>query len=300
MDEFTISNNFINELNKKEKVYTDNEQDLQIKDYSKWSPLPINLGGVTRKLVVTDGDKIKILKFARSRGEDNLCDYISEFLASRILNAIEIEAQDVNLGYYRGEECCAITMFREIPHTFSALESSTLEGENFEYDFDNLLSLSIGHKFSITKDSYLDWVYKVFCGDMIISNFDRHSNNWGFLKDDRDLYIPSPLYDNGSSLSARLVGSSEILSSSQVKDIVLNRSRCGIIYNGEKINYFDILERDSKIRNIMRPVLSKALSLDVDPYLEVIARYNPQYVTYTHQIKEILQERLRQIDRRVP
>lgn len=202
----------------------------------------------------------------------------SEYTACKIAKKLGYKVQEVNLGHYKGKECVACKLLDSIPTTFEGLGDSTLEGNKFEYNLDWLLGLDINNKFSIFKKDYIEYVWDVFVLDMIISNFDRHENNWGFMRVDGK-YEPAPLYDLGASLYPKLIyKDTRKLSDNEIKNIIEYQTRCAILYRGKKKNYMELLYiyRSSKeLRRSLISILNK--KKDFSETYNTIVRYNKNY-----------------------
>lgn len=73
-----------------------------------------------------------------------------------------------------------------------------------DFDSKNLVFYNIEQVLEIAKDNeILSFFFDMCLFDFIIANQDRHCENWGIIRKNGDT-IPSPLYDNGSSLGNNL------------------------------------------------------------------------------------------------
>lgn len=140
---------------------------------------------------------------------------VNEFIGSRIFKTAGLPTQDVLLGTYRGQSVVACRDFMEelnpswkLIH-FKQLEIS-MPGESgkskarpdWEYvkhvldDSQDIESIR-----SETKHRFCQMI----CVDALIGNYDRHSNNWGFIADGQaNIRGLAPVYDCGSSLMPHL------------------------------------------------------------------------------------------------
>lgn len=110
-----------------------------------------------------------------------------------------------------------------------------------------------------------DQLWKSYCerfvGDAFTGNFDRHMGNFGYLVSKDGTLIPSPIYDNGSTLFPALSEHSmknEILSS---KKELLKRTllfpKAALTVKGEKVGYYDMLSSnyESEMSNAVRKIV---------------------------------------------
>ena len=165
-----------------------------------------------------------------------------------------------------------------------------------DYDLDWLLGLNMGRKFSISKDEYLRWVWKVFMLDMLIGNFDRHENNWGFLKESNNIYTPAPLFDMGASFYPKLIGEdTNNYNDSQIRHIIEFDSRCAILYNGKKKNYFDLLGlyvSDKHVRVGVADIVNEVIDIDLNETLNYVSNYNKFFDSHTKLVKKVVAMKL--------
>ena len=257
----------------------------EFKDYSKYKVIDnAAIGGVTQKIIVESGDKTRyILKFAMKKMGVVENSHITEFVACKIAKKLGYKVQEVDLGYYEDKECVAIKMFGDIPTTFEGLGESTLEGKEMEYSLDWLLGIKVNKKFKLSQEQYIKWVWSVFVLDLFISNFDRHENNWGFIKDGGK-YIPAPLFDLGASLYKKFVGEEvRNLTDRQIRYIIEFETRCAIIYKGKKRNYFEIVEgvKSNKLfRTYLNEVINRYKNIDLKGIYSKVSRFNSKYTEY--------------------
>ena len=211
------------------------------KDFSKCEILQdYDLGGVIPKIVVLDGRKKKILKFAKVKEALEVRDYLTEFIACRVAKSLGYDVQEVELGYFNGKECVAIEMFDYDIVTFTGFGQST-DSMFFHYDLDMLLTLPFDKKkFNLSQSEFERFVWHVFVLDMFISNFDRHENNWGFQRVNGK-YTPTALYDLGASLYNRFILNGVDYNLKEIRHIIESDTRCAILYQGKKKNYTELM-----------------------------------------------------------
>ena len=196
------------------KVLRNNTENKRYK-FRDWSNLKIRtdiqLDGISKKLVVEDTNReAYILKFSKEKLGIKIYDHITEYIACKFAKQMGYSVQEVELGYYNNEECVILKMFDKTPITFGGLGYSSADGSPIDetgknYNLDWLLKLSMNNKFSITHDAYRKWVWKVFILDMMVSNFDRHENNWGFKYNSDRKYEICPLFDMGASFYPKYI-----------------------------------------------------------------------------------------------
>ncbi|MDD3392626.1 MAG: hypothetical protein PHE54_03720 [Bacilli bacterium] len=135
------------------------------------------------------------------------CDYdIMEKLASDILNYLEIDCINVELGINNLKNCCIIDSFEteseslyDIVIEWKDIKKGSIYEEiglcfeqmffHFEHD---LYKISFSDLAQIKK-AYI----RMILGDCIIGNFDRHLGNVGILFDEkREKFRLAPSYDN--------------------------------------------------------------------------------------------------------
>ena len=205
-------------------------------DFTSCQVLPISLGGAMSKMCVLYNNQPHILKFDKEGSQA----IVSEYLACNIAKELELACQEVVMGFYQGEICCAIKMMTgpslEI-HTFKEIqEQSNLRTPNKKkYALNSIL------EFIKTEQNKRDFQWMCFF-DALIGNFDRHWGNWGFHKGEM-----IPMFDNGSSLYPRF----ETFEIEQIldykSDMMLQR-----VYefptsqirtsNGKKYSYINLVE----------------------------------------------------------
>ncbi|HBY20565.1 MAG TPA: hypothetical protein DEG71_06095 [Clostridiales bacterium] len=253
----------------------------------------IILDGASNKIVVEDLNNIKyIIKFPKEKAGIRINDHVTEFVACKIAKKLDFVVQEVDLGIYDQRVCVVIKMFDIIPETFAGFGSTTLEGDCFEYNLDSLLSLKINKSFGVSKAGYKEWVWDVFMLDMLLGNFDRHERNWGFIKDDIGRYMPSPLYDFGSSLSPRLIGEdTDTYTDLHIRALIEKQQKSGIIVHGEKRLYMDIIKEYKNNNGLTQSILKlirKYENIDIDDILNYVSNYNKEYEEHMRFLKRIL------------
>lgn len=265
------------------------------KDYSECEEdTRSDLDGVTPKIVVWDGDIRKMLKFAKIKMGCERRDYVSEYVACKIAKALEYNVQEVELAFYRGRECVAIRMFDYDITTFDGFGPST-DSQETEYDLDALLHFPFKHsKFALTEPEFKQYVWNVFVLDMVLSNFDRHENNWGFQRKN-GVYQPSGLFDLGGSLYSKWVIDCPEMSEQELEHLIEFDSRCAILFQGKKKNYWELMKvyaEDSFLGQAIRQLVQKACKIDLSTILDEVISYNEDYAKYCTFVSRMLQKKL--------
>ena len=264
----------------------------------------IQLDGVGSKIVVRDRDKRLMLKFARTKMGHTIRDYLTEYIGCNIAKKLGYRVQEVELGYFEGKECGVVTMFDYTPITFAGFGYSTAEGNVLlsgasNYSLDWLLSLKMNKKFAITNEQYRQWVYSVFALDMLVGNYDRHENNWGFEFKD-NLYRPAPLYDMGASFYPQLIGADvETKNIRQIKHIIEFETKSSILYKGKRRNYYDlyrIYSHHSQLKSEMENLLSRAKKIDPTVVFQTVIDYNKDYTEYIEFLYKVWDIKLKGIE----
>lgn len=281
-------------------------------DYSSYKlRSDIELGGITRKIVVEDNyGQLFILKFAKEKLGIKIYDYITEYIACKYAKLLGYDVQEVWLGYYEGEECVAIRMFDKDIITFYSLGDSSVSGDvlgddRSKYNLDWLLGLKMNHKFVISDMEYKKWIWDVFLLDMMISNFDRHENNWGFFRRCDGLYILAPLFDLGASFFPKFIlsGSQDIYEGKKIKNIIEFNSRSAILYGGKKKNYFELIRifinKDNLFKSAFDHFLYKVDKVDIGVVLKKVIEYSNSYsehINFIYNMLKIKRDMLRRFE----
>lgn len=179
------------------------KESLKLIDFSYCKVLDINLkGAAPKKCIQYLGDRF-ILKF---RTKDGL-PYVSEYVASKIAGVLDIPCQEVLLGRYKGEPCCAIRFITgeyEELRDYKSLVQYLYGETKLSYDI-----ATINKVLSDFSDEQLDVneTYKSFqymcLLDALLGNFDRHHENWGLVRSIEGHEFRG-IFDNGSSLYPRI------------------------------------------------------------------------------------------------
>ncbi len=189
------------------------QQDLKVSVYD----------GAAEKRTMYLGDRRYMVKFGYTLDEDKLNSSrtayintpVNEFIGSSVFAAAGFDTQKVLLGTYRGHSVVACEDFMQdrgpgdrLIH-FKQLEIS-MPGESGrskarpEWDFVRHV-IEDSPDLDALRGRTMERFLRMTCVDALIGNFDRHSNNWGFITDARSNIIDlAPIYDCGSSLVPHL------------------------------------------------------------------------------------------------
>lgn len=158
--------------------------------------------------------KIGLFKFPKEdpKSKKITTEHISEHLAYRIGEVLDVETAETDIGVYNG---------RIGSMSYSVCKDNTVLKEGIEfisgkfpgYDPEKLFDkttetyYSIAHIFnSIPNGISNETIVEMMLFDFLIGNTDRHHSNWAFLVETKvgkafeRKMKQSPLYDNGSSL----------------------------------------------------------------------------------------------------
>ena len=172
-------------------------------------------GGSEKKCTVIYNKRVYMLKFpdpVREKGNDlsYMNNATSEDIGCKIFKTLGFETQNTFLAKYN----------------FNGKEKIVVACEDFCQDGGKLIEFSklllsdvdsphIGRRFvpielvnqtiekiqyDKNKEIFKEQFWKMFVADTLIGNSDRHTDNWGFLKQDGEIKF-APIYDCGSSLS---------------------------------------------------------------------------------------------------
>jgi hypothetical protein len=186
---------------------------------------------------------------------------VAEHVGSRIFNLLGIPAQETILGTYEDKYAVAckdfllekadwpnfkIVPFKSLEKSF--LGSSSQAGRTPAYE--NVIDIFNNHKdLETIREKAISRYWEMFIGDALISNFDRHAGNWGYIlnRQTDEITDVAPVYDCGSSFYPKLSLESmkDFLNDEQsLHDRVLDFPYASLMVNGKKIRYHDFLLTD--------------------------------------------------------
>lgn len=160
--------------------------------------------GAEPKFGITINNKNYLVKEQKSDWDNVL----SEYVASRFIQACGALCQNTLLAQYKGKICVLCEDFTDAHgklKEFGSINSSfDTERVKYDYYFNDVL-----HLLSRLKHINLDYTimafWRMYIMDAILANPDRHMGNWGVCRKD-GVYRLSPIYDNGASLFPRASG----------------------------------------------------------------------------------------------
>ena len=129
----------------------------------------------------------------------------SEHVGSSFFNAIGITAQQTKLVTYKGRTAvickdfavdCTLREFKDLHQSSVGTDLSDKEYtyEDVLYVLENIHNLK-----NNDLEHTITMFWRMFIGDAILGNRDRHEGNWGFVVRNKEVVF-SPIYDNGASL----------------------------------------------------------------------------------------------------
>lgn len=263
--------------------------------------------GVTPKYLFADSlGVLWMVKTGKLFGTTGVIkDYITEYLACKIAKDLNYAVQEVDLGLTAaGNEAVTIKMFDETIHTFGEMGNSTAEfsviigrGENYALDW--IIALANVHKMGILPGAYIKWVCDTFAVDMLVGNFDRHENNWGFFRTERDTLVPCPLFDFGASLYPKLIDKGHVMSDAELANLVRYNSKSAIKLGPDKVNYYELLQyllhnpvTRSQAFNSINNCLDRWDQAKLEQHLTVVYDFNPTYYSYLDFVRKLIPARI--------
>lgn len=247
-----------------------------LKDFDFINLLDNNKGTRPKRLVIDKFNNKAYFKYEHP--EYNCSEACSEKLSYEIAKILGFECAVIELAkdeYGKlGVLNYIFTNDKKIEHNdaVSYLKKSGEDRKDF-YTLENI-------KKGLDKlDSNLFFeLFKILVFDALIGEQDRHEENWGIIKINKEYHI-SPLYDNGCSLLNKFkdeLYANKYYNGLNDFDSFINRSR-SLIYdkNGKKYKHFDLIkELYNKYPDKIKIELKKLERLD-DKKIEKIVNYIP-------------------------
>lgn len=160
--------------------------------------------GTTEKYGITYKGKNYIVKYPKNRTDTS---HVSEYVASHFINNLGYKAHNTFLIDTVDGICVLVEDFINtlgVLHTYADTQQSS-EGTDIEtkaYTYKDIQYMIENHTkipdYLKPKALYQFWV--MFFLDAILGNRDRHKGNWGYIRNNKDEYFVSPVFDNGGSL----------------------------------------------------------------------------------------------------
>lgn len=154
-------------------------------------------------LINPDTGQTGLFKFKK---DENTTDHISECIACKLADVLQLACASFELGTYRDKEG---SMSYNIIRNEEMVLIEGLSVLNLcypEYNPDKFMDENTGMKYSLEMIENALSPFNLFKDflnipvfDYLIGNTDRHHSNWALIKGNHNIQI-SPLYDNSSSL----------------------------------------------------------------------------------------------------
>ena len=264
-------------------------------DVSEWEFSIRPVTGRYPKIELICGEDTYLIKFAAyKQNKQEIPYHLSEYIASKIIKSLGYKVHEVAIVEYHGRPGCLIQLYKESLVTFGGLGTSTLEGENLIYDLDSLQDLFNEGKYADDFEAYL---WDTFLLDALISNLDRHPNNWGFFKR-FGLYYQAPLFDNASSLYS--INAFDVNKMLDLEMYIQKFGRSRVNYKGEQRSFEHILTTATSPKMGERLQLFKVNLKDLDlSCLATIKRSWPQYTLYIDFVYKYIERQVRWFESRL-
>ena len=217
-----------------------------------------NYSGSDRKdgLISPDG-KRHLVKYAEKHQKRNNLDtsyvnnVIAEYLSSHILSIIGYNVHNTFIATRNNDLLVAC-------ENFTSSDKQLIEFGVFmrkHYDSKDVgrvpdwkqIQYVLSHDEILSPyfESFLQSYADRFIGDAFIGNFDRHMGNFGYLVSQDGTVIPSPIYDNGSTLfpalSEKAMEKDILPSEYEIVKRTLLFLKAALMVNGQKVSYYDML-----------------------------------------------------------
>ena len=220
-----------------------------IHDFSNYELSNKEYGGSEKKIgILIDGYEY-MLKFQKKTAFGVRNNHISEYLGSRIYELLGLNAQEVYLGVYKGENVVACKDFvnngyQFVPFNDVGESSLEVDKEKYQYSYKDIVSLLEANKKITNVKETVNVFFDMFIIDALLGNFDRHGANWGFLKK-QNKYMLSPIFDNGSCLYPEMIDENMmnyvINNPKEIEKRVYTFPTSQIKLNGKKSSYYKVI-----------------------------------------------------------
>lgn len=227
---------------------------MKLIDFTDYKRGFINYGGSEKKLSILvpqeDGTYHDyMLKFQKDSAFGRRNNHLSEYLGSHIFDLMGFTAQDIFLGVYEGKNVVACRSFvsqtdQFVP--FNDVGESTLDQDKdrYQYEYADIMQMLRDNSKLTNVDETIDVFWEMFIADALLGNFDRHGNNWGFIKRD-NTYSLAPIFDNGSCLFPNMTDEDEIKlvisSKEETEKRVFSFPTSQIRLKGRKSSYYEVI-----------------------------------------------------------
>ena len=266
-------------------------------DFSKYKLSGINYGGSEKKIgIYVNGNKY-MLKFQKNTVFGKRNNHLSECIGSRIFELIGIPVQKVYLGTYKGENVVACKDFindleQFVP--FNDVGESTIDIDisKYQYTYENIMFMLEENKKITNVEETISMFWNMYIVDAFIDNFDRHGNNWGFIKNNNK-YKLAPIFDNGSCLYPQMIDEHQmelIIDSDEETDKrIYSYPTSQIKIDDKKSSYYDVIystrfdECNKALIRIYNKIDIKRIN-DIIDNIENISEIHRKF--YKHMIRE--------------
>lgn len=250
----------------------------EVKDISTWECRGF-LKGTRDKNDVKDPATGEFYMFkypAEYEGQKN-GDIWAEKIATEIGKVLKIKVQESYLAIKNNEQGILIKYSLDQKSEYLEEGATLLKAEfpDFRvnkkpfYIYDNIEFCLRKEKINI--EEFIDIIFF----DCVIGNTDRHSENWGIIKNyANNTKRLIAAYDNGSSLG-REFHSEEDISTTDIKKYARNSRSCIRLVEGRNVNHYNFL-------------------------IYVLEKYPNQKVKYFEKIKFLTEEKINEIVNQVP
>lgn len=210
---------------------------------------------------------------------------VSEYIGSHIMQALGLDAQNTLLGMWGNQivvACEDIEMRGNILHEFSwYMKPPIIKANEIGRipTYEQLYKVfNECQELQSIRQECIERYWDTIVGDALIGNFDRHKDNFGYLRNvDTDEIKPAPIYDCGSSLYPSLAESKfeKILSDPVEIDqriyeypkIALNRNTNK--NREEKFGYYELLSSNFD-KEFTRAFFGIYERLDMSKVLDIV------------------------------
>lgn len=266
-------------------------------DFSNYRLSGINYGGSEKKLGILINDKRYMLKFQKNTVFGKRNNHLSEYIGSKIFELIGLPVQKVYLGTYKSEQVVACKDFineyeQFVPFNDIGESSIDVDFFNNQYTYENIMYMLEENKKITNVSETISMFWDMYIVDAFIGNFDRHGNNWGFIKFNNKYKI-APIFDNGSCLYPQMIDENQmqlIINSIEETDKrIYNYPTSQIKIENQKSSYYDVIystrydECNKALKRVYNKIeIDKIYSIIDD--IENISDIHKKF--YKHMIKE--------------
>ena len=205
--------------------------------------------------------------------------------------------QKVYLGTYKSEQVVACKDFineyeQFVP--FNDIGESSIDVDFFknQYTYENIMYMLEENKKITNVLETISMFWDMYIVDAFIGNFDRHGNNWGFIKFNNKYKI-APIFDNGSCLYPQMTDENQmqlIINSIEETDKrIYHYPTSQIKIENQKSSYYDVIystrydECNKALKRVYNKIeIDKIYSIIDD--IENISDIHKKF--YKHMIKE--------------